>query len=336
MARPAALEAFKKMDRSGDGSISVSEMCHWIDPHGRLTAAGRKPKVVQAPVQHAEAAVPTGTELFDSDGEDEVNSYSPTKLSTRLALVRSFDPDLQRAARPAAAELTRRKPLWTPKRYTVPPPSTSHHLPLRAVGTKGRPSPSPRVARYTAAGTQKATESTTASTIAAIDAKAPLATATVPPVRTVPAQASSPRSLTVMTPEDWHEIHPYEALRGSTGHRPITAPSRQWHITKAASKRDITRVAQVAALQGRVASPRLPPNVVPIPGLGNKPSPRSCPQLSARRAHCATHSSRPASAPFTSAPRPPSQTVMLGPFGGNRAGAVPIIRGGVAMLTPRA
>ena len=41
MARDAALDAFTKMDASGDKSISVTELCRWVDPHGRLIACDR-------------------------------------------------------------------------------------------------------------------------------------------------------------------------------------------------------------------------------------------------------------------------------------------------------
>merc|ERR1711975_157688 len=78
---------------------------------------------------------------------------------------------------------------------------------------------------------------------------------------------TSLRSLVVMTPDDdWDRRSTQETLRGLTCHRPITAPSKQkFDGSKAEAKREITRAAQVAALQGRGA--RLTPNVVPIPVL---------------------------------------------------------------------
>jgi len=143
MARSAAVDAFTKMDRSGDKSISVSELCRWIDPHGRLVAAGRtKSKSGVGSRSNSRAALeplangqsnsadrqPTGGEevgelVGEPAGEQGIPCcYSPTKFSTRLAQVRAYDPDTahtrsKKGTRPTAV---RRVPLWKPRNPLVP------------------------------------------------------------------------------------------------------------------------------------------------------------------------------------------------------------------------
>jgi Ca2+-binding EF-hand superfamily protein len=120
MARDAAVESFAKIDLCGDKSISVRELCKWVDPHGRLIAAGRAKskkgmhatKTYLIPAQSDSTG--GGEEATTAEG---VPCYSPTKLSTRLELVRAYDPDLD-----VVVSKRGRPPLWAPKEAPRPPP----------------------------------------------------------------------------------------------------------------------------------------------------------------------------------------------------------------------
>ena len=119
LARDAAMEAFSMMDKSGDKKILERELCHWLDPHGRLIAAGRR-KEARAPfqpVRPADNATNTAGAAAELDPNEDALAYSPTKLSTRLAMVRIFDP-----APPDEAPRRKRPPLWQPKEAPPPPP----------------------------------------------------------------------------------------------------------------------------------------------------------------------------------------------------------------------
>ena len=148
MARDAAHEAFKMIDKSGDKAIGVAELCRWVDPHGRLVAAGRSKS-------RKAAALPTGSVVAEKpeakveDGEEEQHAqssvccYSPTKLSTRIAQIRAYDPDLLKPPPKAASRA--RKPLWEPRELPPPPqalkPSVCgrdiSHLKWRQPGSHG-------------------------------------------------------------------------------------------------------------------------------------------------------------------------------------------------------
>lgn len=119
MARAAAIEAFEKMDTSGDRSISVTELCRWLDPHGRLIAAGRTKRNLPTLCQQKQATPSAPGDGDDDGAADPALAYSPTKLATRLAMVRSFDPDTSRVA---ASKLKTRPPLWKHKELPLPPP----------------------------------------------------------------------------------------------------------------------------------------------------------------------------------------------------------------------
>lgn len=97
MTKDAAIDAFANMDRSGDKSISVMEMQRWLDPHAKLLQAGSPLK------RRRGATIAPGLEV-DSD---PAPCYSPTKLSTRLAMVRAFEPKTEESSRRRA---TRRPP----------------------------------------------------------------------------------------------------------------------------------------------------------------------------------------------------------------------------------
>lgn len=161
MARSAAVEAFQRMDRSGDKSISVSELCRWIDPHGRLVAAGRAKSnreiLKKSSTRGSGELQPTGGataggEAAESQASEEEDGtacvYSPTKFSARLAQVRAYDPDVikdrSKALRP---ESKRRTPLWQPRNPLLPVSPTMKpsvcgrdisHLKWRAPGTRLR------------------------------------------------------------------------------------------------------------------------------------------------------------------------------------------------------
>ena len=153
MARDAAHEAFKMIDKSGDKAIGVAELCRWVDPHGRLVAAGRsKSRKAMAQSTGHGSVVAEKPEARVEDGEEEQHAqssasccYSPTKLSTRIAQIRAFDPDLLKPPPKAASRA--RKPLWEPKELPPPPqvlkPSVCgrdiSHLKWRQPGGHGPP-----------------------------------------------------------------------------------------------------------------------------------------------------------------------------------------------------
>jgi len=119
LARDAAVQAFLSIDVSGDRSVSASELCRWLDPHGRLISAGRKRAsqraigTARAPLQSlASDDSNTATNDEDQTQADPALAYSPTKLSTRIAQVRAFDPCPPDSL---AAMRKRRRPLWAPK-----------------------------------------------------------------------------------------------------------------------------------------------------------------------------------------------------------------------------
>ena len=160
MARDASMEAFGLMDRLGDKSLSVRELCRWLDPHGRLIAAGRQkthPRILATNATR-QPLLPVQTGAVEEDGSGDAIVYSPTKLSTRLAAVRAFDPERsEEAARRA------RPPLWKHKE-APPPPFTSQpkrreaatgETPLsledcaRGLDARGNPLETPRGARHT-------------------------------------------------------------------------------------------------------------------------------------------------------------------------------------------
>ena len=91
--RDAAVSAFARMDRSGDRSISVTEMQHWIDPHMKLLMKQPLPAAVSSPLKRRRSARflddPHGDKALADDGL----AYSPTRLSMRLAQVRAFEPE---------------------------------------------------------------------------------------------------------------------------------------------------------------------------------------------------------------------------------------------------
>lgn len=122
MARSAAIDAFHRIDRTADKSISAYELCHWIDPHGRLLAAGRTKKTASTEIKHERAktdrvlqasgdavtdhdaqlcideeSIPAETGIDPKTVRDDGTAYSPTKFATRLAQIRAFDPDVIRA-----------------------------------------------------------------------------------------------------------------------------------------------------------------------------------------------------------------------------------------------
>ena len=125
MGREAAMEAFSQMDRTNDGEISTWELCRWLDPHGRLIAGGREKKQVKPSVYAIDSnkrpplqpvAVSTLIEQAAAANSPQHRlAYSPTKLSTRLAMVRSFDPDaMESASKPRfmADKETKAKPRY--------------------------------------------------------------------------------------------------------------------------------------------------------------------------------------------------------------------------------
>jgi len=164
MGRDAAVAAFHKIDKTGDKKISVAELCRWLDPHGRLVAAGRKPSRKlwgRQQVSGLEGGAPPADEEPSATGSDRpegaeddadetascasssVCAYSPTKLSTRLAQVRAFDPELLRGTTTKPEPAKPRAPLWKPKEApplpSQPKPSVCgrdiSHLKWRQPGT---------------------------------------------------------------------------------------------------------------------------------------------------------------------------------------------------------
>jgi len=92
MVRDAAVDAFRRMDRSGDKSISVQEMQRWLDPHAKLLSGAN-----DAP------ASPGKRRRSATFAEEQSLCYSPTKLSTRLAQVRSFEPKTEKGTKAKAS-----------------------------------------------------------------------------------------------------------------------------------------------------------------------------------------------------------------------------------------
>jgi Ca2+-binding EF-hand superfamily protein len=130
MGRDGAVAAFGRMDRSGDKSISVGELQRWLDPHSKLAFVPHRrwdgADCPSSPLKrdrrtafHAHAGGAAKTEEEEEEEEEEGSlCYSPTKISTRLAQVRAYAPDMDRASR-LAARLSR--PRWP----AAPPPSSS-------------------------------------------------------------------------------------------------------------------------------------------------------------------------------------------------------------------
>ena len=97
MTRDAAVEAFTKMDRSGDRSISIAELQRWLDPHAKLltTCAAFRAN----PTSRAASAPALKARWGAEEVVDTALCYSPTKLETRLAMVRAFEPRSDEASR---------------------------------------------------------------------------------------------------------------------------------------------------------------------------------------------------------------------------------------------
>lgn len=106
MVRDAAVGAFRRMDRSGDKSISVQELQRWLDPHAKLLSGG-----------NGAPASPGKRRRSATFAEDPSLCYSPTKLSTRLAQVRAFEPstaEMGTKSKPASGRTTRPSRLGGP------------------------------------------------------------------------------------------------------------------------------------------------------------------------------------------------------------------------------
>ena len=103
MAREGARSSFAIMDKSGDGLISVTELCRWLDPQLKLMRQ-RTSKVGTNLQTDCVRKQEDTNESACADGQ----TYSPTRLSTRLQHVRSFDPDHEHDKR-------KRTPLWRAK-----------------------------------------------------------------------------------------------------------------------------------------------------------------------------------------------------------------------------
>ena len=102
MAREGARASFAAMDKSGDGMISVTELCRWLDPQLKLMR--QRTSKVGTELQARSARTQKDHRSVCVDGL----AYSPTRLSTRLQHVRSFDPDPDFDKR-------KRTPLWRAK-----------------------------------------------------------------------------------------------------------------------------------------------------------------------------------------------------------------------------
>ena len=90
MVRDAAVDAFRRMDRSGDKSISVQEMQRWLDPHAKLLSGTNGAPACASPGKRRRST---------TFAEEQTLCYSPTKLSTRLAHVRSFEPKSEKGTK---------------------------------------------------------------------------------------------------------------------------------------------------------------------------------------------------------------------------------------------
>ena len=90
MVRDAAVAAFRKMDASGDKSISVQEMQRWLDPHAKLLNVTKNANAGATSPGKRRRSITLSQALVT---ENQVAGYSPTKLSTRIAAVRAFAPE---------------------------------------------------------------------------------------------------------------------------------------------------------------------------------------------------------------------------------------------------
>ena len=95
--RKAAIKAFSIMDASGDGAVSLSELCKWIDPHNRLLSNSRKIRAQANAEKHASTPEKRAMLMRQStmQGVDTGNPFEKKK------------------------EKKRAQPLWAPR---VPPP----------------------------------------------------------------------------------------------------------------------------------------------------------------------------------------------------------------------